>query len=271
MTSADAPLEPDPSTRSSVIGPIHAPKASEIFAKVLRQKILDGDFSAGEPLPSERTLVEQSQLSRASVREAIGILKQQGLVVTRPGRNGGSIVTRPTSQELVASLETYLLSQGWGRDNATVLEMREIMEPWCAAFAASRRTEVDIARIRRAHEQAVASIGSIENYVQAGQGWHTAVAEASHNVLLAAFMGARSDSVLSAADHARYDSLEARQGTLRVHQAITDAIGNHDPERAFELMADHVRGSASPLLENLVSSVGRNSQDADVRRDIAAD
>lgn len=263
MTGAELPRAADPAPSRSVIEPIHAPKASEVFAKVLRQKILDGDFAEGQLLPPERSLVEQSRLSRASVREAIGILKQQGLVVTRPGRNGGSIVTRPTSQELVSSLETYLLSQGWGRDNATVLEMREIMEPWCAAFAASRRTEADVARIQEAHERAVASISTIEKYVDAGQVWHTAVAEASHNVLLAAFMGARSDSVLSAADHARYDSLEARKSSLQVHQTITDAIEKRDPERAFEVMAGHVRGSASPLLQCLVASVAQPASVAD--------
>jgi DNA-binding GntR family transcriptional regulator len=67
-------------------------------------------------------------------------------------------------------------------------------------------------------------------------------------------MAARSDSVLSAADRARYDSVEARRATLQAHLSIDDAIERRDPERAFELMAGHVRGSASPLLQSLVLS-----------------
>lgn len=240
------------------IGPIHAPKASEIFAKVLREKILAGEFEEGEPLPSERALVVQSQLSRASVREAIGILKQQGLVTTRPGRNGGSIVTRPSSQELVTSLETYLQAQGWGRDSRTVLEIREILEPWCAAFAASRRSDADLERIREEHARAVAAADDISKYVEAGQGWHTAVADAGHNELLAALMRARADAVLSAADRARYDSLTARQATLKVHEQITAAIAEGEPDLAFKLMGDHVRGGAPPLLEVLVSGDARH-------------
>lgn len=241
-----------------VIGPIHAPKASEIFAKVLREKILAGEFSEGEMLPPERSLVEQSGLSRASVREAIGILKQQGLVTTRPGRNGGSVVTRPSSQELISSLETYLQSQGWGRDHRTVLELREIIEPWCAAFAASRRSEADLLRIEQAHARGTAAITNIGHYVEAGQAWHTAVAEASHNELLSAFMRARSDAVLSASDRARYDSLDARRATLRVHESVTAAISDQDPRRAFYLMGEHVRSGGSPLLDTLVERTGHD-------------
>lgn len=239
------------------IGPIHAPKASEIFAKLLREKILAGEFAEGEPLPSERALVEKSHLSRASVREAIGILKQQGLVTTRPGRNGGSIVTRPSSQGLVTSLETYVQAQGWGRDSRTILEMREITEPWCAAFAASRRTDRDLERIQAEHQRGIAAVDDIHEYVRAGQGWHTAVADASHNELLAALMRARSDAVLSVADRKRYDSREARTATLELHEQITGAIVDRDPAAAFALMQGHVRGSAVPLLQSLVDETGR--------------
>jgi DNA-binding FadR family transcriptional regulator len=243
------------------IGPIHAPKASELFARVLRQKILDGEFPEGEPLPPERTLVEQSTLSRAAVREAIGILKQQGLVATRPGRNGGSIVTRPTSQDLVSSLETYLQSRGRDENDATLLEMREIMEPWGAALAAARRTDDDLGRIRDAHQRAVESVDTIGRYVTAGQRWHSAVADASHNVLVAAFLRARSDSVLSAADRARYDSLSARTATLEAHETLTSAIADRDPQRAFELMCRHVQAGEHPLLPSLVALTQRDGSD----------
>jgi DNA-binding FadR family transcriptional regulator len=242
----------------SVIGPIHAPKASEIFADLLRHKILDGEFPEGQPLPPERTLGEQSKLSRAAVREAIGILKQQGLIVSKPGRNGGSIVTRPTSQELVSSLQTYVRSQGWGTDNRTLLEMREIIEPWCAAFAASHHTNEGLQLIRQRLNQAAASIDRVEEYVSAGLGWHAAVADAGHNVLLSAFMSAGSTPFLSAADHARYDSLKARKATLKLHEAITTAIGDRDPQRAFTLMAHHVQGAQAPLLETLAAAVEEN-------------
>lgn len=244
---------------ASVIGPVHAPKASEIFADLLRQKILDGEFPEGQPLPPERSLGEQSRLSRAAVREAIGILKQQGLIVSKPGRNGGSIVTKPTSQELVASLQTYVRSQGWSSDNGTVLEMREIIEPWCAALAAGRRTDEDLQRIRQHLDEGAASVESVERQVSARLDWHAAVAGASHNVLLSALMSAASTAFLSAADHSRYDSLTARKATLEAHRTITAAIVDREPQQAFDLMAEHVQSSDTSLLQSLMTAVEDDS------------
>lgn len=239
---------------TSGIGPVEVPKAAEIFADILRQKILRGDFAQGQPLPPERTLVEESRLSRATVRDSLAILKQQGLIVTRPGRNGGSIVTRPTSEDLVTSLEVYLQSQGWDADNPTMLEMREVMEPWCAALAAARHTDDDMRVIREQHDRALDALGNVPKYVEASQSWHSAVADASHNVLLSAFMRARSDSILSAASRARYETASARKATVAKHAEIIEAIAKRDPERAYELMAGHVRSLGAPLLDSLVEA-----------------
>jgi DNA-binding GntR family transcriptional regulator len=96
------------------------------------------------------------------------------------------------------------------------------------------------------HERSVASVDDIAKYVEAGQRWHTAVADTSHNELSAALMRARSDAVLSAADHARYDSLQARQATLRMHEVITRAIADQGASRTHDLMGSHVRAGARP-------------------------
>lgn len=246
-------VQQEPAT-ATLIAPVAVPKASEVFADILREKILRGEFAQGEPLPPERVLVEQSQLSRAAVRDSLAILKQQGLIITRTGRNGGSIVSRPTPSDLVESLGIFLQSQGWGATDPTLVQMREILEPWCAAFAAAHRTDVDLAQISAAQEQMKVVMDEVDAYVEASQAWHTAVARASHNVLMSAFMQARSDSILSAANRARYDSPEARKATIAAHRGIGEAIEGRDARRAYELMGAHVRGSASPLMESLVET-----------------
>ena len=70
------------------------PKASDVLAARLREMILSSGLAEGTPLPTERELVTQSGLSRASVREALRVLETEGLVVTRAGRDGGSQVRR---------------------------------------------------------------------------------------------------------------------------------------------------------------------------------
>src|SRR5690606_27239204 len=72
--------------------PIVVPKASDVLAERLRQMILSGQIQPGHQLPAERELVKETSLSRASVREALRILELEGLIETRRGRGGGSVV-----------------------------------------------------------------------------------------------------------------------------------------------------------------------------------
>lgn len=52
----------------------------------LRGKISDGTYPAGSKLPSERTLIGAYSVSRITIREAIGLLRSEGLVVAEHGR-----------------------------------------------------------------------------------------------------------------------------------------------------------------------------------------
>lgn len=69
--------------RSTIrLSPVQVPKASDVFANELRERILSGEYVEGTPLPPERELVVQTRMSRATVREALRVLKVQGLVRT---------------------------------------------------------------------------------------------------------------------------------------------------------------------------------------------
>src|SRR5258707_8412587 len=62
-----APVESNStSTRSSVLlTPVDVPKASDVLARELRERILSGELTEGTALPAERQLVKQTQISRA--------------------------------------------------------------------------------------------------------------------------------------------------------------------------------------------------------------
>lgn len=240
-----------------MLQPVTVPKPAAMLAEMLREKILRGEFPEGETLPTERELVEQTRLTRAAVREALGVLKQQGLVTTRPGRHGGTVVTRPSVTDLRSSLEVYIQSQGWNAQTPVLQEIREIVEPWCAGLAAARHTEEDLAAIRDKLAWMERSIAVVGDYLQASLGWHFAIADASHNVLLSALMRSRSHDVVTAADHRRYEETTAREASVAAHQELTEVIASRDPERAYALMAEHVRVGDGPLLTELAAEVGR--------------
>ena len=91
---------------------VSVPKAADVLAAMLREKILQGGIEVGTDLPNERELGAQAGLSRASVREALRILEGEGLIVTRVGRNGGSAVVRPSSETIERSVGIFIRGQG---------------------------------------------------------------------------------------------------------------------------------------------------------------
>src|SRR6188768_2569013 len=101
--SAGAPAPGPPASLSdAVLRPVRDGNAFESTVEHLAMAIRLGVFAEGERLPSERDLAERLKVGRATLREAIGALRQAGLVRTRRGRSGGTVVLyrgRPQTDE----------------------------------------------------------------------------------------------------------------------------------------------------------------------------
>ena len=222
------------------ITPVNVPKAADVLAGMLREKILGGKLNEGTNLPNERDLGTQSGLSRASVREALRILEGEGLITTRIGRNGGSAVLRPSSASIERSVGIFIRGQRIRLE--AVLETRAAIEPPSARFAALHRTESDLEAIEKAHatlEQA-SQAGDIPAYIRANLDWHVQVVRASHNELLIAFIGAISQSVYLATDVEGFNSAAVRDAVMRAHRRVMDAIVARDGDAAERRMGRHV-------------------------------
>jgi GntR family transcriptional regulator, transcriptional repressor for pyruvate dehydrogenase complex len=229
------------------IGRVAVPKASDILAEQLRARILSGELPTGTPLPPERSLVESTGLSRTTVREALRILEIQGLLSTRPGRNGGSVVRLPDAAGVSDSLDVFIQGRRIRLD--ALLETREAIEPLCAALAAGQRDPARLAELDAVNRRMATVIDDIPAYLEANVAWHVAVARASGNELLAAFMSAISRAIHASTDDADFNSLEVRRIALRAHERVTEAIAAGDAPSARRRMARHVCGFASALRE----------------------
>ena len=219
---------------------IHVPKAADVLADLLREKILSGKINEGMDLPNERELGEQSGLSRSSVREALRVLEGEGLIAKRVGRNGGSGVVRPTSETIERSVRMFIRGQGIRLD--AVLEARSAIEPASAQFAALHRTGEDVAALEACHvklEQA-SEAGDLSAYTKANLEWHVQVVRASHNELLMAFISAISPSVFVATELEGFNSLEVRNAVINAHRKVMDAIKAQDGEAAARRMGRHM-------------------------------
>src|ERR1700682_3769697 len=243
-----APVESNStSTRSSVLlSTVDVPKASDVLARELRERILSGELTEGTALPPERELVKQTQMTRATVREALRILEVQSLVRVRAGRAGGAFVQRPTTKSMASTVS--MLIRGCQIKLADLMEPREALEPFCAELAARKRTDDDLAVLDRANSDIADPDADLSAFLQANLDWHVGVAMASHNELLIGFMTALSHAIYSGTDNAAFVDDNVRAVTARAHRSITAAIRGRDADAAGRRMRRHVHSYAKAAL-----------------------
>src|ERR1700686_1570518 len=200
MTPAESTTAPPRST--VLLKPVDVPKASDVLARELRERILSGELVEGIALPPERELVKQTQMSRATVREALRILEVQNLVRVRAGRAGGAFVQRPTTKSMASSVS--LMIRGQKIKLADLMETREALEPFCAELAARNRTDDDLAVLDQANDDIANPDADRSGFLQANLDWHVGVAMAGHNELLIGFMTALSQAIYTGTDNAAF-------------------------------------------------------------------
>lgn len=138
---------------------LRAPKTAELIAAHLRRRIVKGELTPGETLPSESQLMEQFGVSRPTLREAFRILEVESLIGVRRGARAGAQVLEP--DPMVAARHVGLLLQLQDTTLRDVYEARMVTEPVCARMLAERRTEQDLTDLR-------AVLGHLAELVEAG-------------------------------------------------------------------------------------------------------
>ncbi|MDR3517984.1 MAG: GntR family transcriptional regulator [Azospirillaceae bacterium] len=199
------------------------PKLSEAIRQRLEEEIVTQQLRPGTRL-DEMELAERYQVSRTPVREALHNLAAVGLIEIRPRR--GAIVPQADPQ--------------------LILEMFEVMaelEAFCARLAARRLTEPDRVALAAAHGACAAACErqNPDDYYFCNEKFHLALYEASQNHFLA-------EQATTLQRRLRpYRRLQLRlvgrlKSSLAEHQAVFQAIMDHDPDRAAEAIRDHVSG-----------------------------
>ena len=231
---------------SARVGAIEVPKSCDVLAQRLRERILAGGIAAGQALPAERDLVAETGLSRGSVREALRILEAEGLVHTRPGRYGGSIVSRPSESLLARQVGSF--ARGRGVAFQTLIEAREALEPTLAQLAALNRTDDDLdalEAITRRMEDAVAD--DVPAFLEENVRWHWALAVASGNELLRAFMASIAGLIHDASRAEHVETADVRAVVVKAHRRILQAIRQRDGEAARRRMERHVKAYSAQI------------------------
>ncbi|MGE7469432.1 FadR/GntR family transcriptional regulator [Bosea sp. NPDC003192] len=224
-----------------MLGRISVQKSYEVLADRLRQTILDGSLEEGTHLPTERELVSQTGLSRGSVREALRKLEVEGLVKTKLGRLGGNIVSRPGNDSMAHFVTQFV--RGRRLSLRTLQQTRETLEPGLARLAAEHRSTDDIVRLRDLNTEMAQALGDRDRFAEINIAWHNAIATASRNDLLAAFLYSISYDVVVSTVSEEYDTSSLRQEVVKAHERIIAAIEAGDGDAAFRRMERHVKAT----------------------------
>lgn len=227
----------------SFVGPIDVPRAADVLADRLRQRVLSGELSEGDVLPAERALMADTGLGRATIREALRVLESEALITPRLGRYGGWTVRRPGRDSITRSIDVFI--RGTQIRFESLLATREAIEPSCAALAAEHRTAADLEVIEGRSARLAECWEDLPAYLLENVRWHLAIVDATHNELLIAFMSALGEAILAGTNIEDVNSLDVRRAALRAHDGVVTAIRDRDPDAAFRRMHRHVHAFRS--------------------------
>ncbi|WP_214368435.1 FadR/GntR family transcriptional regulator [Pseudonocardia sp. H11422] len=156
---------------------------SHTARRILRDVQARG-LEPGDALADEAGLIEQYNVSRGTLREALRLLTFLGAITIRSGPQGGPRLATPSPAVVGSAMG--MVVQFRGATLRTVFEARTAIEPSVAALAASNRKDTDLERLDESVTalRAAQRVPGPEYAVQSGL-FHLRVAEASHNEVLA--------------------------------------------------------------------------------------
>ncbi len=223
----------------AVIAPVRTRRLAETIAEHLEGLILEGVLRPGEKLAAERDLADLLEVSRPSLREALQLLEERGLVATG---KGGTVVAQFMAP-LTDPLAVLLQSNARVADD--YFEYREAIDGKAAALAAHRATSPDrdalqacLARLEAAH-----AAQDSNKEAEGDLDLHRLIYEASHNLVILHVMRAFADMMRRDLFFNRrmfFAHPEIRTALLTQHQAIIAAILAGDALQAEQQARAHV-------------------------------
>jgi DNA-binding FadR family transcriptional regulator len=221
-------------------------KQSRIFQDVvdqIQEAILNGKFKPGDKLPSERELGELLGTSRGTLREALRILEQKGLIEIRLGVNGGAIVKETTWEQMSETLALLLRSHTVSPQH--LAEFRQGLEGIVAALAAERATPEDMIGLNRLLEEARRhsdkGISHWKRFVKIDEQIHIALARISRNPIHQFIVETVHDNIDRYYDKYLVVGENEMVENYRDLEALIDAIGTKQIDKASHLAQEHVR------------------------------
>jgi DNA-binding FadR family transcriptional regulator len=207
----------------------------------LLRRIVSGEYPVGTPLPPEPLLVDEFDVSRPVVREAVKSLESAGLVSIRQG-DGTVVRDRATWSMLDPRvLRVALLYDTGDRLTDDATELRVELERALISEAALKLTEADFAAMAE-HLRVIDTATRLIDMQGADLGFHQIYRSRSGNELKSSIVRLLLEEMPPPERLAQH-SREMYDVANRQHWEIYRALRDGRTDDAMDAIARHVRGT----------------------------
>ncbi|GAB4368056.1 MAG: FadR/GntR family transcriptional regulator [Spirochaetales bacterium] len=212
----------------------------EAVVEYIKEKIREGIYKPGDPLPSERVLIQELEISRLSLREGLARLRALGIIRVKQGK--GAVVSDRLSPEVYHDILFPILNSPDSKSFQDLFEARIVLESRFTARAAEIAGAEDIHRLEENLERFASALEDVQRFAEIDLLFHREIERIAKNSILSIMKGMIQKTI---EDFIRINVKDAdvRQKALQDHRDILDAIRQHLPSLAAERMEQHIRRS----------------------------
>ena len=154
-------------------------KGFQYVVHEIENAIINGEFPNGAYLPPERKMKEKFNVSRNTLREALKVLEDRGLIQIKLGAHGGAFVKQLSTQKVSEALSLLFRSRTVSMMH--LVEFRQAIEGEIALLAALRATPAEIDKLRSLATEAIGQIDDKKSFLEIDKKFHIEVAKISKN------------------------------------------------------------------------------------------
>lgn len=220
-------------------------KITDLIISQIRDAVLSGRLKPGDRLASEKELVAQFDVSKATLREALRALEVMGLVESRKGASGGVYITEVQLQTTIHSMMNFLHFKSLSISEITMI--RFMLEPNIARLVVAKISAEELSTL----ESFITSEETDPNNSKTQDiGFHRYLARLTGNsmlILIVDFIENHLDAIKQSLE------LPAEfYGKVReAHRRIVDCLEEKDPEGVSDAMTRDVLEVGRYMAEKL--------------------
>ncbi len=252
--------------RSTIFAPITPGDRVDMVVQRLSDSISLGMLGDGEQLPAQQELAASLGVSLVTLRDALGLLRQQGLVETKRGHGAGSFVK--VNRRAAPARDRHRLERMSSHDIGDIADMQRAVFGQAARLAAERATQDFVVRLL-AYVEHLQDTGNVRDRARLDGRFRIEVAAAAQSVRLARaemqieaevsalrwlpLLTPEADEDISSAEAYHADVMDS-------HRALVDAISDSQASTAQQVAEQRVDRDLQRLLILHIQALSRNAR-----------